>query len=177
MSQTNKPTTAESTTSSSSTDLSIAELQKEIRTQQKQKNVIQNTEALENSRMQSVLNNLVFDMQKYTDGEKQYNELKPKVEAAKKATADKLAACDKKIEEANKKIAAAMAEQDKKITESIAKAANKSASEPMVKFQGQTPDQFTDEQGKKGFQNEKGQEPKEEEAAAAAAAGQQSKTK
>lgn len=159
MSQT-KPSVAEPT---STNQLDISTLQKEIRAAQKEKNVIQNGEALENSRMQSVLNTLVTDMVKYTDGEKQYNELKPKVEAAKKATAEKLAACDKKIEEANKKIAQAIQEQDKKIIASTANAANKSAAEPMVKFQGKTPDQFTDDEGKKAFQNEKGTAPKEDQ--------------
>lgn len=124
---------------------------------QKEKIQIQNTEAVENSRLQSTLNTLATEQAKYVDNHKQYEELKPQVEAAKKATAEKIKKIDDQVDVINQAINLRLSAGEIEIQERIAKMSNTAAAEGFKKFTaGKTPDQDVKEQGEKGFQNVKG---------------------
>lgn len=123
-------------------------------------NEIQNGEALENSRLQATLNTLATDMSKYANSKQEYDTIAPELEKRKKATAEKLHVLNQQMDLCNQAINLRLRAGEAQIQENIQKMANSAAKEGFKEFpKGQkTPDQHTEEEGKKAFQSQTGKE-------------------
>lgn len=124
------------------------------------KNELMNTAAVQNSRLESVLNSMNQEMNRLATSKQDYDETKKILDTNKKVLAESLDKIQKARDEAVATMNKNIAQGDQKIIQQIQKSSREAAREGISHFTGgKTPDQFTEEEAQKAFQSNKGQEP------------------
>jgi hypothetical protein len=123
------------------------------------RNNLMNTAAVENSRLESVVNAMNQEMNRFATSKQEYDEAKAILDKNKEVLANSLKKIEEQRQKAEEQINTNLAKGDQQLIKQIQEASRKASNEGLSHFTaGKTPDQFNDEESKKGFTSTTGKE-------------------